>query len=70
VGGILQTGGYTILTSDPVSIEFTVAPTSNYQVSIVVKRGLSWYQPGDNTASDGIPLQEQETLAARFIRGN
>jgi hypothetical protein len=70
VGGLLQFGGYEILTADPVSIEFAVAPTINYQVTILVLRGESWYAPGSGTASDGIPLQEQETLAARFIRGN
>ena len=70
VGGLLQFGGYEILTADPVSIEFAVAPTINYQVTILVLRGESWYAPGAGTASDGIPLQEQETLAARFIRGN
>lgn len=69
VGGIYQQAGYTVTASAPVSIEFTVAPTANYQVTIVVKRGLSWYQPGPFTPSNGIPLQEQETVAARFIRG-
>jgi hypothetical protein len=69
VGGILQQGGYTILSSGPVSITFTAAPTANYQVTIAVKRGLSWYEPGSNTASNGIALQEQTTAAARFIRG-
>jgi len=69
VGGILQTAGYTITGSDPVTIVFAVAPESGYQVSIRVRRGESWYQPGINTASDGVPLQETETQAARFIRG-
>ena len=69
VGGIKQLGGYTVTGADPVTIEFTTAPTANYQVAIVVKRALSWYQPGPGTASDGIALQEQDTLAARFIRG-
>jgi hypothetical protein len=69
VGGILQTAGYTITGSDPVTIVFTTAPESGYQVSIRVRRGESWYQPGINTASDGVPLQETETQAARFIRG-
>ena len=69
VGGLLQSGGYEILTAAPVSIEFAVAPTINYQVAIVVLRGVTWYAPGSETPSDGIPLQEQETVAARFIRG-
>jgi hypothetical protein len=68
VGGILQTSGYIITGSDPVTIVFATAPESGYQVSIRVRRGESWYQPGINTASDGVPLQETETQAARFIR--
>jgi hypothetical protein len=69
VGGILQTEGYTVTGSDPVTIVFVTAPESGYQVSIRVRRGESWYQPGINTASDGVPLQETETQAARFMRG-
>jgi hypothetical protein len=69
VGGIRQTGGYTIQAADPVTIVFAVPPTKNYQVTILVKRGLSWYAPGSDTASNGIALQEQQTVAARFIRG-
>ena len=69
VGGILQTGGYTITNDSPVSIVFATAPTEGYQVSIRVRRGLSWYEPGPSSPSNGIALQEQDTLAARFIRG-
>jgi hypothetical protein len=69
VGGILQSSGYTVTGSDPVTVEFDVAPTENYQVAIVVRRGVSWYEPGSGTPSNGIPLQEQNTSAARFIRG-
>jgi hypothetical protein len=69
VGGIKQTSGYTIDLTSPVTIRFDTAPTENYQVTILVKRGLSWYEPGPGTASNGIALQEQDTVAARFIRG-
>ena len=69
VGGIRQQGGYIIDTADPVNVVFDVAPTQNYQVTILVRRALSWYEPGPTTPSDGIPLQEQTTEAARFIRG-
>ena len=69
IGGIRQTGGYVIQDADPVTIVFTTPPTKNYQVTILVKRGLSWYAPGAGTASNGIALQEQDTVAARFIRG-
>ena len=69
IGGIRQQGGYTIDTADPVTVVFDVAPTQNYQVTILVRRALSWYEPGPSTPSNGIPLQEQTTEAARFIRG-
>jgi hypothetical protein len=69
VGGIRQSGGYTIDTADPVTVVFDVAPTQNYQVTILVRRALSWYEPGTTTPSNGIALQEQTTEAARFIRG-
>ena len=69
VGGTLQTTGYAVTGSGPVSIEFDTAPTAGYQVSIQVRRGLSWYEPGPSTASNGQALQVTNTLAARFIRG-
>jgi hypothetical protein len=69
VGGIRQTGGYTLASDDPVTVVFATPPTANYQVTILVRRGLSWYAPGSGTASNGIALQEQDTVAARFIRG-
>jgi hypothetical protein len=70
VGGILQTGGYTVIADSPVAISFAVAPPEGYQVSIRVRRGLSWYQPGPTTPSDGQPLQITNTAAAVFIRSD
>jgi hypothetical protein len=69
IGGIRQTGGYVIQDADPVTIVFTTPPSENYQVTILVKRAVSWYATGDGTASNGIALQEQDTVAARFIQG-
>jgi hypothetical protein len=69
VGGIYQTNGYTVTASQPVSVVFDTAPAAGYQVSIRVRQGLSWYQPGANTASNGIALQVTDTIAARFFRG-
>ena len=65
VGGILQTTGYIVTGADPVTVEFATAPTQGYQVSIRVLRGQSWYA----AQADGIPLQEQQTRAARFMQG-
>jgi hypothetical protein len=66
VGGIRQTSGYTITASNPVAVTFNTAPTAGYQVTILVSRGQSWYSPDE----PGVPLQEQTTFAARFIRGD
>ena len=65
VGGMLQTTGYIVTGPSPVTIQFTTAPAQGYQVSIQVRQGLGWYA----AQGDGIPLQEQQTRAARFIRG-
>jgi hypothetical protein len=69
VGGILQNSGYSITAEDPVVVTFDTAPLANYQVSIRVLRAESWYEPGTSTASNGVPLQETQTKAARFFRG-
>jgi hypothetical protein len=70
IGGILQTTGYTVSSLDPVTVVFDIPPPDGYQVSIRVNQGLSWYQPGIDTASNGDPLQVTDTVAARFIRGD
>jgi hypothetical protein len=69
VGGTLQQGGYTIESANPVLIQFNEAPANGYQVSIQVRQGESWYQPGTSTPSNGVPLQNTNTPAARFLRG-
>ncbi len=69
VGGFLQTEGYTVISSAPITVEFDAAPANGYQVSVQVRRGLSWYQSGIDTASDGVALQDTNTPAARFIKG-
>jgi hypothetical protein len=68
VGGILSTD-WTLVSDAPVSIAFAVPPTAGYQVSIQVRQGFSWYQRGVFFPSNGVPLQETDTIAARFIRG-
>jgi hypothetical protein len=69
VGGILQTTGYTITGTNPVTVEFEQPPTAGYQVSIRVQQAQVLYQQGIDSASNGVPLQETDTQAARFIRG-
>jgi hypothetical protein len=45
------------------------APPAGAEVTILVRKGLSWYQIGNGTASNGIALQETDTVAARFLKG-
>jgi hypothetical protein len=71
VGGIrvYQTDGYVFLANNPVTIEFDTAPPAGVEVTILVRRGVTWYQQGAGTASNGEPLQTTNTPAARFLRG-
>ena len=63
---------------DPVTIEFVVdnttypeltAPAEGSEVTILVRYGVTWYEQGATTASDGIALQDTNTIPARFLRG-
>lgn len=63
VGGIKQIGNYVVTSVNPVSVAFSTAPAENYQVTIAVRQGQSWY------VDNGVALQKQNTFAARFIRG-
>jgi hypothetical protein len=67
---------YIVTDFDPLAIEFIVdndpvnpllPPAAGSEVTILQRRGLSWYQPGVNTASNGVALQETDTQAARFL---
>jgi hypothetical protein len=67
---------YIVSLFDPLAIEFItdndpvsplVAPAAGSEVTILQRRGLSWYEPGVNTASNGVALQETDTQAARFL---
>ena len=69
---------YFITDYDPLAVEFVVddsvfppltAPAAGSEVTILVRHGVTWYEQGDGTASDGIALQDTETQAARFLRG-
>ena len=44
-------------------------PAAGAEVTILVRQGSTWYAPGNGTASDGIALQDTQTQAARFLRG-
>ena len=69
VGGELQTSGYGITNLDPVIVSFEVPPADGTEVTIIVRRGVTWYNPGEGTPSNGVPLQETDNPAALFLRG-
>jgi hypothetical protein len=69
VGGIRVTTGYAIVLDNPVIVEFDVAPPDGVEVTILVRRGVTWYAPGAGTPSNGVALQDTNTQAARFLRG-
>ena len=69
VGGTRVTEGYTVTGSAPVQVLFDVAPIAGVGITILVRRGVTWYAPGAGTPSDGVALQDTDTQAARFLRG-
>ena len=63
---------------DPLAVDFVVddavippltAPADGVEVTILVRQGTTWYAQGVGTASDGVALQETQTVPARFLRG-
>jgi hypothetical protein len=67
-----DTGNFDINVFDnslPLVVEFDEPPTDGYQVTIQVRRGLSWYGPGSTTEYDGAGLEYTDTVAAQFFRG-
>ena len=70
VGGIEQPRSvYLPISLDPVTVVLDVAPPASLEVVILVRDGVTWYQQGVGTASNGVPLQETNTVPARFLRG-
>jgi hypothetical protein len=62
----------------PLAVEFVVdssvepellPPADGAEVTILQRRGVTWYAPGNGTPSNGVALQETDTAAARFFRG-
>jgi hypothetical protein len=69
VGGIRVTTGYTVTADNPAEITFDTAVPTGVDVTILVRRDVTWYAPGVGTASNGEPLQITQTPPARFLRG-
>ena len=69
VGGALQTSGYGISNLDPIVVSFNTPPADGVEVTIIVRRGITWYNPGEGTPSNGVPLQQTDNPQALFLRG-
>jgi len=63
---------------DPVAVEFLtdsdpvnpmLLPPAGVEVTVLVRRGVTWYAPGVDSPSNGVALQDTNTEAARFLRG-
>jgi hypothetical protein len=50
-------------------VTFLTAPPEGVEVTILVRRGVTWYAPGIGEPSNGQALQITDTQAARFLRG-
>jgi hypothetical protein len=70
VGGIeIPEDEYQVISLDPVIVVFDTPPPNGPTIDILVRNGITWYEQGATTASNGEPLQTTETVIARFLRG-
>jgi len=70
VGGtLLQDTAYTVSSVNPITITLVDAPPLGVEIQVFIVQARVFYAQGIDTASDGQPLQEQQTLAAWFIEG-
>ena len=53
-----------------VAVFLENTPSNGEEVTILVRHGVTWYHRGINTPSDGVPLQQTNTQAARFLCGH
>jgi hypothetical protein len=70
LGGTRLLTGFEVIADAPVTVEFNTAPPAGVEVAILVRQGVTWYAPGEGTASNGVALQDTDTPAARFLCGN
>jgi hypothetical protein len=68
LGGIRQNSGYNVVANSPVTVQFSVAPPAGIQVTILVRRGVWWYDVTTQAEREQ-SLQETPNGAARFLRG-
>jgi hypothetical protein len=67
LGGIREYAGYSVVGLDPVTVEFDIAPPSGVQITILVRRGIWWYNVATSAEREQ-SLQETNTPTARFLR--
>jgi hypothetical protein len=67
--GISSDYPWNLTSVSPVTVDFSELVPPELEITILVRQSQTWYEQGDNTASNGQPLQETNTLAARFLRG-
>jgi hypothetical protein len=60
---------YTVTSVNPISITLVEAPPAGVEIEVFIVQARVFYAQGVGTASNGQPLQEQQTLAAWFIEG-
>jgi len=60
---------YVVVQENPATVELFIIPPVGVEITLAVLRGISWYQPGVDSASDGVPLQLTQTAQAKFLRG-
>jgi len=71
VGGyLLEQTDYTVSSIDPVVVILDTPPPDNIDIKVFIKQARVMYEQGIDTASNGQPLQEQNTEAALFIKGS
>jgi hypothetical protein len=67
---------YIVTDFGPLAVEFItdndpvaplLPPAAGSEVTILQRRGVTWYAPGVGTPSNGVALQETDTIAARFL---
>jgi len=72
VGGaeLINTVDYTVTQVDATQVEVTLttAPADGVEIDISIVNGNVMYKQGNNTASNGIALQDQTTVAALFLK--
>jgi hypothetical protein len=69
VGGTRLQGSYVLTGDSPVAVRVDEPVANGVEITILVRRGVTWYAPGPGTPSNGVALQETDTPAARFLRG-